>query len=84
MEREPRVGRCSLHQKMRVITTVQTVVMPEKFSGEKCSLCEAEIYGDGFRLVLTVVNASDPLPQFKETDVKLCTACEGVTNGTLW
>lgn len=52
-----------------------TLISPEKFNGESCSMCKDLIYGDGFKLVLTVKTAQDLLPDFKETEIKLCSSC---------
>jgi hypothetical protein len=56
-----------------------SIWVPEKFTGEKCSLCNDAIYGDGLRLVLTVYPAEDFT--FKQTEVKCCTSCgEAIKN----
>jgi hypothetical protein len=56
-----------------------SIWVPEKFAGEKCSLCNGAIYGDGLRLVLTVYPVDDFT--FKETQVICCASCgEAIKN----
>jgi hypothetical protein len=54
---------------------VEFVVAPEVFAGELCSFCDTKIFGDGFRLVLSVTQKMHPLPTFKETGVVSCSSC---------
>lgn len=55
---------------------VGSLISPENFDGERCSVCKMPIYGEGFKIVLTTNTSHQPLPNFKETDVILCVPCK--------
>lgn len=49
---------------------------PESFYGDKCSVCDDPIYGDGFRLISATTTDTDPLPKFKSFPFIVCESCK--------
>jgi hypothetical protein len=55
---------------------IDTLPVPEQFSGDPCTNCKTEIFGEGFRIVTMIQNTSVIVPNFKESQIKLCSSCK--------
>lgn len=48
----------------------------EQCSGERCAVCDDQIFGNGFRIVMSTTIEQDVLPKFRELPTILCSSCK--------